>query len=149
MPDIHSFCRNIDSEKNEFKELYKYYDRFLKTLGLSYTLAFRTTENFWEDNRKFILADKIEERKIRVDIDDREITVSKKIREAETECIPYIVVIGENEVNSVIYKVRVRRERKMKEMTYDDIIKEISYLTKERPYRELYFPRYPSKRIRF
>ena len=34
---------------------------------------------------------------IRVDIDDREESVSKKIREAEQEWIPIIIVIGEKE----------------------------------------------------
>jgi len=45
---------------------------------------------------------------IRVDVDDRDMSVSKKIREAEMEWIPYIVVIGEKEMKSGKVTVRIR-----------------------------------------
>jgi len=45
------------------------------------------------------LGDKITDSKIRVDIDDRNESIGKRIREAETEWIRYILVIGENETN--------------------------------------------------
>ena len=54
------------------------------------------------------LADKITESKIRVDIDDRNESIGKRIREAETEWIRYILVIGEKEVSAKDLNVRDR-----------------------------------------
>ena len=46
----------------------------------------------------------------RVDIDDREETVGKKIRDAGKDWIPYVVVVGDEEVNSGNISVTVRSE---------------------------------------
>jgi threonyl-tRNA synthetase len=46
----------------------------------------------------------------RVDIDDREETVSKKIREAGKEWIPYVAVVGDEEVRGNNLTVTVRSE---------------------------------------
>jgi threonyl-tRNA synthetase len=45
---------------------------------------------------------------IRADIDDREESVSRKIRDAEKEWVPYIVVVGEKERNEKTVSPRVR-----------------------------------------
>lgn len=45
---------------------------------------------------------------VRADVDDREESVSKKVRDAEVDWIPYIVVVGEKEVASDKLTVRVR-----------------------------------------
>jgi len=45
---------------------------------------------------------------IRSDIDDRDESVGRKIRDAEKEWIPYIIVIGEKERNDKIVSPRVR-----------------------------------------
>ena len=54
------------------------------------------------------VAKRTEEQGIRVDVDDREESVSKKVRDAEVEWIPYIVVVGEKEAASGKLAVRVR-----------------------------------------
>jgi len=46
----------------------------------------------------------------RVDIDDREETVSKKIRDAGKEWVPYVAVVGDEEVESGTITVTVRSE---------------------------------------
>src|SRR3972149_5810804 len=46
----------------------------------------------------------------RVDIDDREETVGKKIRDAGKEWIPYVAVVGDDEVNSGNITVTIRSE---------------------------------------
>ncbi|MCG2715200.1 MAG: His/Gly/Thr/Pro-type tRNA ligase C-terminal domain-containing protein, partial [Candidatus Marinimicrobia bacterium] len=46
----------------------------------------------------------------RVDIDDREETVGKKIRDAAKEWIPYIAVVGDEEIESCGITVTVRSE---------------------------------------
>lgn len=54
------------------------------------------------------VADELERVGLRVDIDDREESVAKRVRDAETKWIPYIVVIGRREVESGKLSVRVR-----------------------------------------
>ena len=46
----------------------------------------------------------------RVDIDDREETVGKKIREAGKEWVPYVAVVGDEEVKGNNITVTVRSE---------------------------------------
>jgi threonyl-tRNA synthetase len=50
------------------------------------------------------------ELKCRVDIDDREETVGKKIRDAGKEWIPYVAVVGDEEVRDDNITVTVRSE---------------------------------------
>ena len=54
------------------------------------------------------LAQQIAAHCIRVDIDDSSSTLQKKIREAEQEWVPYIIVVGEKEIESGTLSVRVR-----------------------------------------
>ena len=54
------------------------------------------------------LAQQIAAHCIRVDIDDSSSTLQKKIREAEQEWVPYIIVVGEKEVESGTLSVRDR-----------------------------------------
>ena len=95
------------------------------------------------------IADKLQENNIRVDIDDRNETIGKRIRDAEKEWIPRIVVIGEKERNRNLFNVRVRGTDKQIEMTLDEIIRDISERTKGMPFKPLPLPRYISKRPRF
>jgi threonyl-tRNA synthetase len=46
----------------------------------------------------------------RVDIDDREETIGKKIRDAGKEWVPYVAVVGDEEVKSGNITVTVRSE---------------------------------------
>ena len=91
------------------------------------------TEEFIPHCKK--LAKKFAKGKIRVDIDDRSERIGKKIRFAEREWIPYIIVIGEKEVNSDTLNVRVRsEERKEKPMTLKELVNRIKDETKDLPY---------------
>jgi threonyl-tRNA synthetase len=54
------------------------------------------------------MATKISDEGVRVDVDDREESVSKKVRDGEVEWIPFIIVLGEKEVSSGKLVVRVR-----------------------------------------
>ena len=51
---------------------------------------------------------------IRVDVDDREETVSKKIRDAGREWIPYVAVVGDREVENKTLSVTIREESSKK-----------------------------------
>jgi threonyl-tRNA synthetase len=59
---------------------------------------------------------------IRTTIDNSEERLSKKIHDAQTQKIPYQIVIGENEVKNKIITVRKYGEEATKEMTVDEFI---------------------------
>ena len=80
------------------------------------------------------------ENQIRADIDDRDETVGKKIRESETEWIRYTIVIGDKEVNSDKLIVRDRNEGKQREITLHDLIDEVETQTRNKPYLPLNLP---------
>ena len=67
---------------------------------------------------------------IRVDVDDREETVSKKIRDAGREWIPYVAVVGDKEVENKTLSVTIREEssekkKKVVEMSVSALRKRI------------------------
>jgi threonyl-tRNA synthetase len=93
------------------------------------------------------VASRLEERIIRVDIDDRfDETLAKRIRDAETYWVPYIVVIGDREVKTGRLSVRVRGAGKIVEMGVDELINRIEEEIKGYPRRPLTMPKYLSKR---
>ncbi|MDF2422466.1 MAG: threonine--tRNA ligase [Nitrosopumilus sp.] len=92
------------------------------------------------------LADKISANDVRVDIDDRNESIGKRIREAEKEWIRYILVIGDKEVNSRNLSIRDRQTGDVRDLTFDDFINEIDDQTKGKPFTGLNQPKYLSKR---
>ena len=104
-----------------------------------------------EDHKDFAneLYDKINAENIRVDVDDRDESVGKKIRNAATEWIPYIFVVGDNEKESGVFSVTVRESGEKVDMTVDELIKEVLDKTKGMPYRGLPLPKDISTRINF
>ena len=95
------------------------------------------------------LMKKLESNSIRVDVDDRNITISRKIMEAEKEWIPYIVILGEKEIREGTLSVRVRDERKQISVKLEELVAEIKSKTKNKPFRPLYLPRLLSRRPAF
>ena len=92
------------------------------------------------------LADKISSYNIRVDIDDRNDSIGKRIREAEKEWIRYILVIGEKEANSEKLSIRDRQTGDVRELPFDDFISEFKEQTAGKPFSGLNQPRNLSKR---
>jgi len=92
------------------------------------------------------LAEKISVNSVRVDIDDRNESIGKRIREAEKEWIQYILVIGEKEANSENLSIRDRQTGKVRDLSFDDFVNEIKEQTKDKPFTGLNFPKYISKR---
>ena len=86
---------------------------------------------------------------IRVDVDDREETVSKKIRDAGREWIPYVGVIGDREVERGTVNVNIRATQQVEEMDVEELRRRIAEGTKGRPYRKLPLPLRLSERVRF
>jgi threonyl-tRNA synthetase len=95
------------------------------------------------------MAEIIEKNQIRVDIDDRPLTLPKRIREAEMEWIPYIIVIGQKEMESEVLPVRYRKAREIQKMKLEELINKIKKETDGKPFLPLPLPRYVSKRPQF
>ncbi|MEM3422265.1 MAG: threonine--tRNA ligase [Candidatus Bilamarchaeaceae archaeon] len=89
---------------------------------------------------------KIAEAPVRVDIDDRNETLGKKIREAEKEWIPYIAVIGEKEAKDGTLTITIRESGEKKVMKVEEVVNEITNKTKGMPFEVLSLPPELSKR---
>ena len=85
----------------------------------------------------YTLADKISGNDVRVDVDDRNESVGKSIRDAETEWIRYIIVVGEKEVNANTLSIRDRKTGSVRNLTIDELVKEIKEETKDKPFVRL------------
>ena len=92
------------------------------------------------------LASKISANNVRVDIDDRNESIGKRIREAEKEWIRYILVIGEKEANSENLSIRDRQTGNVRELSFDDFLNEINEQTKDKPFTGLNLPKHLSRR---
>lgn len=92
------------------------------------------------------LVEQLEVEQIRVDLDDRDETLGKRIREAETEWTPYIIVMGEKEVKSNRLSVRDRSAGNVRELNISELVKEIKDASKDKPFMPLNMPKYMSKR---
>jgi threonyl-tRNA synthetase len=87
--------------------------------------------------------------RIRVDIDNREESVGKKIRDAEKEWIPYIIVIGEKELGKNKFPVRVRGNNRPINMSLSDLKNKIHSETHNMPFRPVPEPIYLQERPKF
>ena len=85
---------------------------------------------------------------IRTDVDDRNDSVGKRIRDAEKEWIPYIMVIGEKDLNQAepSFTVRVRKTNEEESMPVWQINQAIQSQIKGKPYSSLNAPMLLSKR---
>lgn len=95
------------------------------------------------------MANKFNKDGIRADFDDRELTMQKKIREAEKEWVPYIVVIGGKEIEAEQLNVRVRESGEIKEYDYQELKREIRNATKGYPFKTIPENERLSMRIKF
>jgi len=105
------------------------------------------TDSFLEDARR--IADEIERHQIRVDLDDRALTMQKKVREAETEWINYIIVVGQKEIDSSILPIRDRKLGRIRKMKLQEFVTEMNGKTRGKPFKPLPLSKFVSKRPRF
>ncbi|MEM5773202.1 MAG: threonine--tRNA ligase, partial [Candidatus Aenigmatarchaeota archaeon] len=92
------------------------------------------------------IAEILEKERIRVGIDDRDLTVPKKVFEAKRSWIPYIIVIGDKELKSEKLPIVIREKSSInkefrQEMSLKEFIKEIKEKTADMPFRPLYIPK--------
>lgn len=62
---------------------------------------------------------------IRAELDDRSESVGKKIRDAEMEKVPYMLIVGEKEVAAMSVAIRGRNQKDLGTMKLDKFIKKI------------------------
>jgi threonyl-tRNA synthetase len=94
------------------------------------------------------IADQLSENnKIRTDIDDRDESVAKKIRDSESEWIRYTLVIGDKEIQTQILTVRDRDFRsKQVQMTLEELVTHICSQLHNKVYLPLNLSRNLSER---
>ncbi|MCL4517598.1 MAG: threonine--tRNA ligase [Thaumarchaeota archaeon] len=96
------------------------------------------------------LAKSAQSSSIRADIDDREESVGKRIRDAEREWIPYVVVLGEKEeADNSKLQVRVRAKNGTVEMNTEALFEEINAACAGKPHSQLPLPLLVSRRPPF
>jgi len=91
----------------------------------------------------------LEKSGIRVDIDDRDLRLGKKIRDAEKDWVPYIIVIGEDEIKNSNINIRSREDPSQKNTTVEEFKNSFLELVKGKPTRPLPLPRKLSLRASF
>lgn len=95
------------------------------------------------------LSEEIEEERIRVDIDERNESVGRRIRRSEGEWVPYTLVVGDNEVEGEKLSVRKRESGEEIKMSSDELTQEIRERVKDYPFRPLPLPKNISERPKF
>ena len=95
------------------------------------------------------LVERLEKANVRVDLDDRPESVEKKVRQAETEWINYVVVFGEKEAKSQVLAVRDRKNGTIRELNLHELAREIREQIAGKPCAPLPLPKFLSQRPSF
>ncbi len=80
----------------------------------------------------FDLADILQKAGLRVTVDERNEKVGKKIKEAQNEKIPYMLVMGDQEIAEGTVAVRSRKEGQLGTMSVNDLLEKLVTENKER-----------------
>ena len=91
-------------------------------------------------------AKSMSERGLRVDVDDTDASLGKKVRNAEQNWIPYVCVIGDREIESNKLSVRIRGKLGQSEMSREELEQEILVSVGEMPKAPLSLSMMLSKR---
>lgn len=92
---------------------------------------------------------KLEFGNVRVEIDDSDDSLGKKIAKAGKDWVPYIVVVGDKEIESGNLMVNDRFSGSKVSMSFDELKQMINEKCKDMPYESLPLPKLLSKRIIF
>ncbi|OPY24274.1 MAG: Threonine--tRNA ligase [Methanobacterium sp. PtaU1.Bin242] len=95
------------------------------------------------------LADDLKDEQVRVDVDDRQETVGKKIRNAGGEWVPYVIVVGDKELEGGQMMVNVRETQQKVLMDKKELIDRIRMETEDMPFRRLPLSLKLSGRVQF
>ena len=92
------------------------------------------------------IAAKLADRTIRADIDDRDESVDRRVRDAELNWIPYVIVVGKREASSDQISVRRRIDGKQYSCGLNELEHEIDVSTEGYPRMPLKLPLLVSQR---
>ena len=73
----------------------------------------------------YALRDKMQALGMRVEVDDRNEKIGYKIREAQTDKVPYMLIVGEKEVEAGTVSVRSRKNGELGAVAADDFVRDI------------------------
>ncbi|MBE6064780.1 threonine--tRNA ligase [Clostridium cochlearium] len=73
------------------------------------------------------VVDKLKENGIRVEFDDRNEKIGYKIREAQLQKVPYMIILGDKEVNENKVAVRSRKEGDLGAIALEEFIQKLNY----------------------
>jgi threonyl-tRNA synthetase len=102
------------------------------------------SEKFLKATEK--VAGEVSGENIRADVDDRNESVQKKVRDSEVEWIPFAVVVGEKELKDKKLAVRFRETGKVRRLTKVSLVKMIKKEIGDSPFRSLPLPKLVTKR---
>jgi threonyl-tRNA synthetase len=83
---------------------------------------------------------------LRADIDDRDEPLGKKIRDAQKSWVPYVVVIGDREMESGTLAVNIRATDEKKDMSMDQLVSILEKDNHGKPFERMSLPAELSKR---
>lgn len=92
------------------------------------------------------IASRLNEKNVRAEVDDRTETVNNRVRAAEMEWLPYILVVGQKEKISGNLTVKHRGQKATIQMNHEQLVAEIYEGTKGMPFRPSTLPVIISKR---
>ena len=92
------------------------------------------------------VATKLRNGNVRAEVDDRAETVGNRVRLAETNWVPYTLVVGQKEKESALLSIKKRGAKDRILMSLEKLIEEISNETKGMPFRQSTLPILMSKR---
>ncbi len=95
------------------------------------------------------LMENMKGRKVRIDIDDTEESIGKKIMRAEKEWIPFICVVGKKEMERGTVMVTDRASGEKREMRFEEVVDLVEKACKDKPFYPLVLPKELSKRPLF
>ncbi|MEK0324945.1 MAG: threonine--tRNA ligase [Nitrosopumilus sp.] len=95
------------------------------------------------------LAENLGLENIRADVDDREESINKKVREAEKEWIRFVVIYGDREAESGLLPIRDRETGKISSMKAEDLVVDCHKLSGKMPFIPSSLPLLLSKRPSF
>ncbi|MFA5003516.1 MAG: His/Gly/Thr/Pro-type tRNA ligase C-terminal domain-containing protein, partial [Methanolinea sp.] len=100
------------------------------------------------------IASDLNRAKIRTDLDDRDESVGKKVREAGMDWVPYVIVVGDTEVESGRLTVTIRSKSEPKKpfkelFSFDDLVTLVHADCGAMPFRPLYTPMKLSKKAKY
>lgn len=83
------------------------------------------------------IALELKKHNIRVEIDDRDERLGRKIRDAQKNWIPYVIVIGEKEIVNNVYTLKTRSGEEISDVNIEVIIELLKSLQNNMPFRKL------------